>query len=75
MSIEDRAQDHEAKLWEMANAPRPERPTYGPEHPLYGPENCEGCEATMPVFRRRHGWQLCTECQSDAEKTMGRQRR
>jgi hypothetical protein len=74
MSIEDRAQEHEAKMWEMTNAPRPTIPTFAPDHPLYGPEECDGCCAAMPDLRRKHGWRLCTSCQTDAELTAQRRR-
>ena len=75
MSIEDRAQEHEAKMWEMANAPRAQKPTFAQDHPLYGPEECDGCGATMLEFRRKHGWRLCTDCQADAERSTVRRRR
>lgn len=73
MSLEDKAQEHEAAEWAIRNAPRPERPTYTPSDPGYGPKECDECEATMPAFRRQHGWRLCTNCQSLAER--GRLRR
>lgn len=68
MSIEDQAQDHEIKLWERRNAPRPERPTYAPGDPKYGPACCEECDEPMPTLRRANGWLLCTSCQSLAER-------
>ena len=71
MSIEDQAQEHELKMWEQAQRVR-SVPTFPPDHPLYGPEECDGCGANMPELRRRHGWRLCTSCQSDAEASTRR---
>lgn len=74
MSLEDQAQQHEAKMWEMANAPRPVKPTFKPGDALYGPEDCDGCGATMPTNRRVDGCRLCTSCQTDAERLIARRR-
>lgn len=73
MSLEDRAQEHEAAEWARRNAPRPEKPTYKPGEDGYGPEFCEECESPMPDPRRANGWTLCTSCQSAVER--GRIRR
>ena len=73
MSLEDRAQEHEAKEWAYRNAARPERVTYKPGDAGYGPAFCEECESPMPELRRANGWVLCTSCQSAVER--GRIRR
>lgn len=73
MSIEDKAQDHEAAEWEHRNAPPPPRPTFKPGDAGYGPKECDECESTMPPLRRANGWVLCTRCQSLVES--GRLRR
>ena len=67
MSIEDKAQEHEAKMWEIANKPRPTQPIYSPGDSGYGPEECHKCGAEMPTLRRANGWVLCTPCQSATE--------
>lgn len=73
MSMEDRAQEHEAAEWARNNAPRPQKPTYQPGDAGYGPEFCDECESPMPELRRANGWVLCTSCQSAVER--GRIRR
>lgn len=72
MSIENAAQDHEAKEWEARNAPRATQPTYKPGEAGYGPSECE-CGADMPPNRRADGRLLCTLCQS-AEEHLARRR-
>jgi hypothetical protein len=73
MSIEDRAQEHEAQIWEIHNMRRrPPAPTAGPGEPGYGPEECEDCEAEMPAVRRSYGFRLCTNCASRQERARGR---
>lgn len=74
MNLEDRAQEHEAKMWELANKPREAAPTYEPGEPGYGPEFCPSCDATMPDLRRRDGRLRCTSCQSALEIVNGRRR-
>lgn len=73
MSLEDRAQEHEAVEWAARNAPRPARPLFEPGQDGYGPEFCEECQSTMPALRRANGWVLCITCQSAVER--GRIRR
>jgi RNA polymerase-binding transcription factor DksA len=68
MSIEDRAQDHEATEWAARNAPRASAAQFAPEDAGYGPKYCEECGSTMPVLRRQHGWRLCTSCQGHVER-------
>lgn len=67
MSIEDRAQEHEAKLWEYHNRPR-EVSSFKPEDPGYGPEECEECGAEMHAVRRTYGFKMCTPCASARER-------
>jgi hypothetical protein len=67
MSLEDNAQDYEAKEWAARNAPRPERPTYAPGDAGYGPEECDQCDGAVHPVRRANGWRLCTPCQSARE--------
>ena len=74
MGLEDKAQEHEAKMWEQANAPRPERPVYESGDAGYGPEFCAVCDDPMPELRRRDGRQLCTSCQSVRERAASRRR-
>ena len=73
MSIEDRAQDHEAIEWAARNAPRAAAVQHRPGEEGYGPRYCEECGSTMPELRRANGWKLCTSCQSAVER--GRIRR
>lgn len=73
MSLEDKAQEHEAAEWLARNTRRPEKPTYQPGEAGYGPEECEECLSVMPPLRRANGWVLCTGCQSAVER--GRIRR
>ncbi len=74
MNIEDAAQAHEVKMWEQANAVRPERPVYQPGDAGYGPECCPKCGDDMPELRRRDGRYLCTPCQSARELSASRRR-
>lgn len=67
MSLEDHAQDYEAKEWAARNAAKPVRPTYALGEPGYGPEECDRCGADMHPVRRANGWRLCTPCQSAIE--------
>lgn len=69
MNLEDRAQEHEAQLWAMANLNRPVLPPpAAPGDPDYGPEFCDACGAEMPELRRADRRRLCTPCQSLAER-------
>ena len=68
MSLEDKAQDHEASEWAMRNTAHPDKPMFGPSDAGYGPKECEECESTMPLLRRANGWVLCTSCQSLVER-------
>lgn len=75
MSLEDKAQEHEAKEWELRNTRRPEQPTYKPGEPGYGPEECQECDADMPAKRREYGYRLCTACATEAERARAAGRR
>ncbi len=66
MSLEDAAQDHEAKIWALNNRPR-EVVSYGPGDKGYGPEFCVECGADMPPQRRAHGFTVCVPCKSASE--------
>lgn len=68
MSIEDRAQDHEATEWAARNAPRAAAAQHQPSDPGYGPKYCDECESVMPALRRANGWRLCTSCQGHVER-------
>ena len=75
MSLEDKAQEHEAQIWAINNRPR-EVASYQPGEKGYGPEDCEECGADMHPVRRAHGFKVCTPCASALEsKTSGRVRR
>lgn len=67
MNLEDRAQEHEAALWEARQTPRPAAPQYEPGQAGYGPAECLDCGDDVPEFRRRHGWRRCTCCQTALE--------
>lgn len=68
MNIEDTAQDHEIKVWELNNVHRkPEPAVKSPGEPGYGPEECEKCGDDMPDVRRAYGFTLCTACKSLTE--------
>lgn len=75
MSLEDKAQEHEAMIWSRNNATRPERPTYAPGDPGYGPAECDHCGDDVHPVRRANGWRLCTPCQSARESVTGRMAR
>lgn len=62
MSIEDRAQEHEAAEWERLNRARQAAPEYKPGDAKYGPEACEDCDEPMPPERRARGRHHCTVC-------------
>jgi len=68
MSIEDKAQEHEAREWALRNAPRPEQRIYEPGEPGYGPALCVDCEDDMPAVRRSYGYCLCVQCKSQQER-------
>lgn len=72
MSMEDAAQDHEVRIWEINNRPRPEAKKYAPGQDGYGPEECVECGDDMPALRRENGWCLCTACKAKTEATTGR---
>ena len=74
MSLEDKAQEHEAQVWSINNRPR-EVVTYQPGDPGYGPAECSKCGEDMPLVRRADGRKLCTPCQSALEIVDGRWRR
>lgn len=70
MSIEDKAQEHEAQIWEINNMRRHHRThtTAKPGDRGYGPAECEECEAEMPNVRRGYGFSLCVPCASRKER-------
>ena len=72
MSLEDRAQEHEAVEWAMRNGQRAEGKTYAPGEPGYGPAECEECDEPMPTLRRANGWSLCTACKAAQERFRAR---
>lgn len=72
MSIEDRAQEHEATVWAYNNRPRQSTPLLEPGDPNYGPELCAQCDDPMPTLRRRMGKWLCTPCQAREERRAAR---
>lgn len=67
MSIEDRAQEHEAQEWAIINRPREAASRFEPGAKGYGPAECEECEREMHQVRRAYGFRLCTQCQSARE--------
>lgn len=71
MSLEDKAQEHEAHEWAINNRRR-EVVTHKPGDPGYGPEDCQDCGDTMPAVRRGYGFVRCTPCQSAREIVTGR---
>lgn len=76
MSLEDKAQEHEQKQWELRNVDRPQLPPPAkPEDPDYGPPACEECEGPMPAVRRSYRCTMCTGCTSEAERLAGLRRR
>lgn len=66
MSLEDKAQEHEAQVWAINNRSR-EVVTYQPGEVGYGPEECAECGATMHAVRRGYGFKMCTPCTSARE--------
>lgn len=66
MSIEDKAQEHEAMIWEMNNRAR-NVARFKPGEPGYGPAECEDCGDDMHQVRRSYGFTRCTACQSRLE--------
>lgn len=71
MSLEDKAQEHEAQMWAIHNRPR-EVVVHKPGDAGYGPEECELCGADMHPVRRGYGFTLCTPCASAAERVRRR---
>lgn len=71
MSIEDRAQEHEAQMWAIHNRAR-EVVRHQPGDPGYGPEECESCGAEMHPVRRGHGFKICVDCATLAERSRRR---
>ena len=67
MSIEDKAQEHEAMIWAQNNAGREVQPIIKPGEPGYGPEECIDCDEKMPAVRRAYGFKRCTACASALE--------
>lgn len=75
MSLEDKAQEHEAQIWAINNRAR-EVTTYQTGDNGYGPQECENCGAEMHPVRRSYGFSVCTPCASALEaKATGRARR
>jgi RNA polymerase-binding transcription factor DksA len=68
MSQEDRAQEVEARDWEINNRPRQPAAEFAPGDPQYGPPECEDCDMEMPDLRRARGKRLCTACQELLER-------
>lgn len=68
MSEADRAQELEAKDWEINNRPRPQRPVFTPRDRGYGPAQCIECTDEMPELRRSMGCDMCTDCTSALER-------
>ena len=66
MSIEEKAQEHEAQVW-MLNNSRPAFVIYQPGEAGYGQEFCRDCGADMHPVRRSHGFTTCTPCASARE--------
>lgn len=68
MSIEDKAQEHEAFEWELRNSARKGPMKYTQGEPGYGPALCIVCEDDMPEVRRSYGFTLCVECKTVQER-------
>jgi hypothetical protein len=63
MSLEDKAQEHEAAQWARLNSTgRAPTPEFKPGDEKYGPELCEECDEKMPPERRARGRHFCTDC-------------
>lgn len=71
MSIEDKAQEHEAAIWEQNNRAR-EVTRFLPSERGYGPAECVDCGADMHKVRRSYGFTRCTACASELEPTARR---
>ena len=71
MNLEDAAQHHETLMWEQNNKPLG-LTTHQPHEPGYGPQECTKCGDDMPTLRREMGKRLCTRCQSELERVIGR---
>lgn len=73
MSIEDRAQEHEAQQWELRNLNRKTLPPpAAPADADYGPAECEECGADMPPLRRAWRCITCVPCTAQAERLAAR---
>lgn len=68
MTLEDAAQEHEARLWEQNNRARVVGRQLTPADAAYGPESCSDCDDLMPPIRRSYGFSRCTECQTEIER-------
>lgn len=66
MSLEDKAQEHEAMLWEQNNRAR-EVTRFQPTDKGYGPAECVDCGDDMHPVRRSYGFTRCTKCASARE--------
>lgn len=75
MSAEDKAQELEAKYWEINNMNRNHLPKAAqPGDPNYGPEECNECGEEMHPVRRSHGFTLCFNCATEEESRLTRKR-
>lgn len=69
MSLEDKAQEHEAQQWELRNIHRKALPPpAAPGDHDYGPALCDDCEAPMPPLRRAWRLSMCTACTTEVER-------
>lgn len=69
MSLEDRAQDHEATLWSMRNDAVRKPVRYCPLDTGYGQQDCTECGDAVGIPRRELGFSICFDCASAAEKS------
>jgi formylmethanofuran dehydrogenase subunit E len=67
MSIEDKAQEHEAMIWEQNNRARSVA-RFNPGEAGYGPAECEDCGEEVHAVRRSYGFTTCTPCASARER-------
>lgn len=67
MSLEDKAQDHEAMIWAQNNMPR-DVVKYQPGEAGYGPSECIDCWDEMHPVRRSYGFTRCVKCASALER-------
>lgn len=67
MSLEDKAQEHDAQVWTINNT-RPPIVISQPGEPGYGQEFCRKCGDDVHPVRRSYGFNFCTPCASAAEK-------